>query len=68
MKGKIGFVMFLLGASGLAESSKLSEGLISTLMLIIAFGLIFWEVKASNEKKIVNRHVDCDSRRPYFLP
>lgn len=45
MKGKIGFVLFVLGAGGLAECSKMSECLISVAMLMLAFGLIFLEVK-----------------------
>lgn len=67
MKGKIGFVAFILGAGGFAESNGIGEALISLALLFIGCGLIFWEVSTTDEKKIDNKHTDNDSSRLYFL-
>lgn len=69
MKGKIGFVLFVIGASGIAESSKVVEVLISIIMLAIAVILIFLEVETTDEKKISKNNNDNNDRcsRPYFL-
>lgn len=70
MKGKVGFILFILGAGGLAEFTKAHEVIISTVMLIAGASLIFWEVSTTNEYEIEDRksnHSDNDNSRPYFL-
>lgn len=66
MKGKIGFVAFVIGGSGFAESSSIIEALVSLVLLFIGCGLIFWEVSTTDEKTI-SKHIDDDINRPYFL-
>lgn len=69
MKGKIGFVLFLLGASGIAEFTKISDVLISLAMLIFACSLIMLEVRSVDAKEIKKRNSSNsnDNSRPYFL-
>lgn len=67
---KVGFVLCLIGAGGMAESYGLNRSLSISLIMIITGGLMIWIGDMTNDAKNYRRNHRSDSNimdRPHFL-